>query len=60
MEKKETKSEKKEVKKPSGSFVAIKGIALADGRRFEEGDKVSDLTPDEVAALKEMQAIEGA
>ena len=50
-------SAKMKVAKSAGSFVALKGIELEDGKRFEVGEKVGGLKPDEIAALKEMEAI---
>lgn len=59
MEKKEKVSAKAQVKvvKSDGVFVALKGFDLADGRRFEIGEAVGGLNLDEIAALKEMEAI---
>lgn len=59
MEKKEEvkATAKVKVAKSAGVFVAVKGIELKDGKRFEIGEQVSGLAPAEIAALKEMEAI---
>jgi hypothetical protein len=54
---------KEQPKKPSlpskavGKFIAKVGGNLSDGKRFEAGDLLSNLTPSDLAALKAMDAI---
>lgn len=57
----EVKAEVKDAKesKPvkTSAYIALIGGNLADGSRFEEGDKLSGLSAGEIKALKEMGAI---
>jgi hypothetical protein len=53
----ELKSTKAPAPKSSGGFVATVGGNLSDGSRFEAGDKLGSLKPNEIKALKEMGAI---
>ncbi len=60
---KETKiGEKKTVpaKKVAGQFVAVAGGNLADGKRFEIGEVLVNLSDAEIKALTAMQAIKSA
>lgn len=43
--------------KAVGKYLAKVGGTLSDGKRFEAGDVLSNLTPSDLAALKEMDAI---
>lgn len=57
----EAKAELKGAKEPkpakSSVHIALVGGNLADGSRFEEGDKLSGVSAEEIKALKEMGAI---
>ncbi len=43
--------------KAVGKYVAKVGGNLSDGKRFEAGDVLSNLTPSDLVALKELDAI---
>jgi len=59
MEKKTTETKKSAPSsKAVGKYIARIGGNLSDGKRFEAGDALTNLTPSDLAELKAMDAIE--
>jgi hypothetical protein len=56
-----TERKPKIIKKQDGrKYIALVGFHTSDGKRYEAGQVVDDLTPKDKEALLEMNAITGA